>query len=129
MRRVTEQEKALLEAAHRVLAEYRQVMLPHHQNVIGPRLETFDEMQIHEVNVTGIRGGRFRTNIVLLTHTGQRPTLSHAMTMQDTVIIDLSKQVADVEAMRQFLLTSEAERWWHHAPWLVINLLKKGRLR
>jgi hypothetical protein len=27
--------------------------------------------------------------------------------------------------MRRFLLTTEQDRSWHHAPWIVINMLKK----
>ncbi|MBO4753522.1 MAG: hypothetical protein J5543_02920 [Bacteroidales bacterium] len=118
-------EQTLLDLAHQVLAESHQLMLPHHLNSIGPRLETFDEMLIHDVNATGINRGRFRTNIFLLTRKGQRPSLTRQQTHEDTVIIDLSDQPEDLMTMRRFLLTTEQNRTWHHAPWIVINMLKK----
>ena len=125
MKQLSKQEQALLDTAHQVLAESQRLMLPHHQAMIGPRLETFDEIQIHDVNVTGIRMGRYRTNILLLTHAGQKATVTRAMSTQDTVIVDLSGQQADIDQMRRFLLTTEECRRWHHAPWIVINMLKK----
>jgi len=128
MRTLSEREQALLNAAHQVLTESRQLMLPHHFSNIGPRLETFDEMRIHAHNATGVKQGRFVTNILLLTYPGERPTLSHEMTHQDTVIVDLSAQQPDLDQMRRFLLTTEQARTWHHAPWLVINLMKQGKL-
>ena len=118
-------EQTLLDLAHQVLAESHQLMLPHHLNSIGPRLETFDEMQIHAVNATGINRGRYRTNIFLLTRKGQHPVLTRQQTHEDTVIIDLSNQPEDLMTMRRFLLTTEQDRTWHHAPWIVINILKK----
>ena len=118
-------EQTLLDLAHQVLAESHQLMLPHHLNSIGPRLMTFDEMQIHEVNATGINRGRFRTNIFLLTRPGQQPILTHQQQYEDSVIIDLSNQPEDLDTMRRFLLTTEQDRSWHHAPWIVINMLKK----
>ena len=118
-------EQTLLDLAHQVLAESRQLMLPHHQNNIGARLEHFDEMQIHQINATGINQGRFRTNIFLLTRPGQRPVLTRQQSFEDTVIINLSNQPEDLTAMRRFLLTTEQDRTWHHAPWIVINMLKK----
>ena len=118
-------EQKLLDLAHQVLAESRQLMLPHHQNSIGPRLETFDEMQIHDVNATGINRGRFRTHIFLLTRQGQHPVLTRQQTFEDVVIINLSNQPEDLMTIRRFLLTTEQDRTWHHAPWIVINMLKK----
>ena len=122
---MTTHEQILLDLAHQVLAESRQLMLPHHLNSIGPRLMTFDEMQIHEVNATGINRGRFRTNIFLLTRPGQQPILTRQQQYEDSVIIDLSNQPEDLDTMRRFLLTTEQDRNWHHAPWIVINMLKK----
>lgn len=124
----TDVEQQLLDLAHQVLAESRQLMLPHHQNVIGPRLQTFDEMQIHDVNATGVNKGRFKTNILLLYHPGQHPTLTAQQQYEDVVIIDLTAIPADIDSMRRILLTTELHRHWHHAPWLAINLLKKGKL-
>ena len=125
---MTTHEQILLDLAHQVLAESRQLMLPHHLNSIGPRLMTFDEMQIHEVNATGINRGRFRTNIFLLTRPGQQPILTRQQQYEDSVIIDLSNQPEDLDTMRRFLLTTEQDRFWHHAPWIVINMLKKRGL-
>ena len=125
---MTPHEQSLLALAHRVLAESRQLMLPHHLNSIGPRLVTFDEMQIHDVNATGINRGRFRTNIFLLTRQGQQPILTRQQQYEDSVIIDLSNQPEDLDTMRRFLLTTEQDRFWHHAPWIVINMLKKRGL-
>ena len=125
---MTPHEQSLLALAHRVLAESRQLMLPHHLNSIGPRLVTFDEMQIHDVNATGINRGRFRTNIFLLTRQGQQPILTRQQQYEDSVIIDLSNQSEDLDTMRRFLLTTEQDRFWHHAPWIVINMLKKRGL-
>lgn len=122
---MTTHEQILLDLAHQVLAESRQLMLPHHLNSIGQRLITFDEMQIHEVNATGINRGRFRTNIFLLTRPGQQPILTRQQQYEDSVIIDLSNQPEDLDTMRRFLLTTEQDRSWHHAPWIVINMLKK----
>ena len=89
---------------------------------------TFDEMQIHDVNATGINRGRFRTNIFLLTKPGQKPILTRQQSYEDSVIINLSNQPEDLETMRRFLLTTEQDRIWHHAPWIVINMLKKKNL-
>ena len=125
---MTTHEQILLDLAHQVLAESRQLMLPHHLNSIGPRLVTFDEMQIHDVNATGINRGRFRTNIFLLTRQGQQPILTRQQQYEDSVIIDLSNQPEDLDTMRRFLLTTEQDRFWHHAPWIVINMLKKRGL-
>ena len=111
-------EQTLLDLAHQVLTESRQLMLPHHQN-------NFDEMQVHTVNATGINKGRYKTNIMLLTRKGQRPVLTRQQTYEDTIVIDLSNQPEDLTAMRRFLLTTEQDRTWHHAPWIVINMLKK----
>lgn len=125
---LTPHEQTLLNLAHQVLAESHQLMLPHHQNNIGPRLELFDEMQIHDVNATGINRGRYKTNIFLLTRKGQRPVLTRQQTYEDAVIVDLSNQPEDLDTMRRFLLTTEQDRSWHHAPWIVINMLKKRGL-
>ena len=89
---------------------------------------TFDELQIHAVNATGINRGRFRTNIFLLTQPGQKPILTRQQSYEDSVIINLSNQPEDLETMRRFLLTTEQDRIWHHAPWIVINMLKKKNL-
>lgn len=129
MRRLPIHERQLLDVAHQVLAESRQVMLPRHQDLLEARLETFDEIQVHDVNVTGIQGGRYKTNLLLLTHPRQRPVLAPGMSIQDTVIIDLSLQQPDPDAMRSFLLSSEEHRYWHHAPWAVINKLRQGTPR
>ena len=118
-------EQTLLDLAHQVLTESRQLMLPHHQNNIGARLEHFDEMQVHDVNATGINKGPYKTNIRWLTRKGQRPVLTRQQTDEDTIVIDLSNQPEDLTAMRRFLLTTEQDRTWHHAPWIVINMLKK----
>ncbi len=122
---LTPHEQTLLDLAHQVLAEDHQLMLPHHQNNIGPRIETFDEMRIHDVNATGINKGRYKTYILLLTRKGQRPVLTRQQTSEDCVIIDLSNQPEDLMTMRRFLITTEQDRFWHHAPWIVISMLKK----
>lgn len=122
---MTENEKILLTLAHQILSESHRLVLPHHQNCIRARIQTFDEMQIHEIHATGINGGRFKTHLILLTHEGQKVSLTTRQTMEDVVIIDLWAMPANYEQMRQLLLETEEHRHWHHAPWLVINMLKK----
>jgi hypothetical protein len=51
---------------------------------------TFDELQIHAVNATGINRSRFRTNIFILTRLGLQPILIRLRLDKVLVIIELS---------------------------------------
>lgn len=124
----TDHEQRLLNLAHQVLSESRQIMLPHHFDIVSARSERFDEISIHEVHATGINRGRFITNILFLTHAGQRVSLTREQQRQDTIIVDLSTIPDDLDSMRRILLTTELYRKWHHAPWLAINLIKQRKL-
>lgn len=121
----TAQEEELIRIAHQVLNESQSLMLPHHNNIVAARRVRFDEMTTHQVNAIGINAGRFKTNIFLLTHPGQHVTLTRQQTFEDCVIIDLTGQTPDIQSMRHFLLETEDKRYWHHAPWLAINIIRK----
>lgn len=99
-------------------------MLPHHFNLLHARRVIFDEIQLNKRNVYGIDKGIYKTNILLTTYPGQKVTISRDQSLQDTVIIDLSAVSPTLEAMRHFLLETEENRWWHHAPRIVINRIK-----
>lgn len=123
----TERERKLISLAQQVFTEHRQLMLPHHTNTLEARLVLFDEVLTHPVNVTFVNRGRYRTNVILLTHHGQRPAVTAQQSHEDTIILDLSDQPEDLDALRHFLLYTEDHRYWHHAPWIVINRIKTYR--
>lgn len=114
----------LIRLAHAVLSETRSLMLPHHFNVIGARRVIFDEIVLLKKNVVGIDKGLFRTNIIMITQPGQRISVTKEQSLQDTVILDLTSVSPTFDAMRHFLLETEDDRRWHHAPKIVINRIK-----
>lgn len=122
-------EQELIRLAQSVIEQTRSLVLPHHFELLRARRVTFDEVKILKNSVVAIDRGIFKTHILLLSHADQRVVVNREQSMQDTVIVDLSSVAPTLEAMRHFLLETEEGRYWHHAPKIVINLIKKRPLR
>lgn len=114
----------LIRLAQSVLSETHCLMLPHHYNVISARRVIFDEILLYKRNVVGLDKGIYRTNIILISQSGQRVSITKDLSLQDTVIIDLTSVHPTAEAMRHFLLDTEDNRRWHHAPRIAINKIR-----